>query len=104
MVNVAPIGQAINYHRPLNDPSLNVFICLLSSMAVIGGFLFGYDTGIVSGAMLYIHDNQAMRPINHMWQELIVSLTPGILFSIKMSIRLDFSIRSSRIVICWKIK
>ena len=34
-----------------------VFLVKLVMVASVGGFLFGYDTGIVSGAVLYLQDS-----------------------------------------------
>lgn len=47
-------------------------IYLMTVLSAMGGFLFGYDTGIVGGAMLF------MRKFFHLsdeWQEIVVSIT-----------------------------
>lgn len=46
-------------------------------MAVISGFSFGYDAGIISEAILYVEKNSGMQPMNDIWKELIVSIIPG---------------------------
>ncbi|XP_051544746.1 proton myo-inositol cotransporter-like [Myxocyprinus asiaticus] len=48
------------------------FVYVLAVFSAIGGFLFGYDTGVVSGAMLLLKRDMN---ITAMWQELLVSGT-----------------------------
>ncbi|KAE9547775.1 hypothetical protein FO519_009011 [Halicephalobus sp. NKZ332] len=62
---------------PLNNPPLNRFTIILVITAAVGGFLFGYDTGIVSSAMLYVENNSDIQSLSNFWKELIVSSTPG---------------------------
>lgn len=50
----------------------NSIIYLMSILSAMGGFLFGYDTGIVSGAMVFVKD---YFKLNSWWQELVVSIT-----------------------------
>ncbi|KAL8563775.1 hypothetical protein ACOMHN_058290 [Nucella lapillus] len=50
------------------------FVWVLASFATIGGLLFGYDTGIVSGSMLLI---QPYIGLSTVWEEGIVSGTIG---------------------------
>lgn len=47
-------------------------VLLVAVFSAIGGFLFGYDTGIVSGAMVYIKTD---LQLNDEWQELVISIT-----------------------------
>ena len=47
---------------------------LIFSNYLLGGFLFGYDTGVVSGAMLLIDREFSLTPL---WHELIVGVTIG---------------------------
>ncbi|ERE84815.1 proton myo-inositol cotransporter isoform X2 [Cricetulus griseus] len=50
------------------------FVYAASTFSALGGFLFGYDTGVVSGAMLPLR--RQMR-LSSMWQELLVSGAVG---------------------------
>ena len=35
-----------------SKPKLTLFVVILCGVSTIGGFLFGYDTGVVSGALI----------------------------------------------------
>lgn len=50
------------------------FVYLLAFFSALGGFLFGYDTGVVSGAMLPLKKEMHL---DKLWQELLVSSTVG---------------------------
>uniref|UniRef100_A0A8B9GSH6 Solute carrier family 2 member 13 n=1 Tax=Astyanax mexicanus TaxID=7994 RepID=A0A8B9GSH6_ASTMX len=50
------------------------FVYLLAFFSALGGFLFGYDTGVVSGAMLLLKKELKLSAL---WQELLVSSTVG---------------------------
>lgn len=57
------------------DASNQPFTRLVLRVAIlsaIGGFLFGYDTGIVSGAMIFMKKD---LDLNYEWQEYVVSIT-----------------------------
>ncbi|KAL2643946.1 hypothetical protein R1flu_011533 [Riccia fluitans] len=54
-------------------PSSGLFTFLLSLSAGLGGFLFGYDTGVISGALLYIKDDFESVKRSTLLQETIVS-------------------------------
>ncbi|BFZ09061.1 hypothetical protein BsWGS_12100 [Bradybaena similaris] len=56
------------------NPKSTVYVWTLAVFAAIGGFRFGYDTGVVSGAMLLLKKEFSLSSV---WQELIVSITIG---------------------------
>lgn len=49
-----------------------LYIYVVTVLSAVGGFLFGYDTGVVSGAMILIKTQFSLSPT---WQEIIVSAT-----------------------------
>ncbi|KAI8001017.1 putative inositol transporter 2 [Camellia lanceoleosa] len=52
----------------------NPYVLRLAFSAGIGGFLFGYDTGVISGALLYIRDDFKSVDKRTFLQETIVSM------------------------------
>ncbi|RVE71275.1 hypothetical protein OJAV_G00050200 [Oryzias javanicus] len=59
---------------PDGDASTPGFVYVLAFFSALGGFLFGYDTGVVSGAMLLL---KRRMNLSALWQELLVSSTVG---------------------------
>jgi len=61
--------------RPsLDHQPLSATLMALTVLSALGGFTFGYDTGVVSGAMLLIEKDPDINP-STVWKELIVSST-----------------------------
>jgi MFS transporter, SP family, galactose:H+ symporter len=59
-------------------PALTLYITLLAGVAALGGLLFGFDTGVIAGAMLFIVPDFHLGPTQ---QGLVVSaVTFGALF------------------------
>ena len=58
--------------RKKKEENIPPFVYTLTFLSAIGGFLFGYDTGVVSGAMILLKDDFRL---NSLWQELVVSVT-----------------------------
>ena len=54
------------------SPTCSMYI--LTFFAALGGFLFGYDTGVISGALLPL---SRLFHLNDVWREVIVSATVG---------------------------
>ncbi|KAM4573972.1 proton myo-inositol cotransporter-like isoform 2-T2 [Odontesthes bonariensis] len=65
LIGENPLGQ---------DDSTPRFVYVLAFFSALGGFLFGYDTGVVSGAMLLLKKEMNLSAL---WQELLVSSTVG---------------------------
>lgn len=60
--------------EPQDTSGSKFYVIFLTCFATIGGLLFGYDTGIISGSMLLMKDYFNLSTI---YQEAIVSATIG---------------------------
>ncbi|GKT55975.1 myo-inositol transporter [Colletotrichum tofieldiae] len=65
-------------HRDLErieetQPGAFVWLCVAAT--AIGGMLFGYDTGVISGILVVIGNDLDNKPLSHSEKELITALT-----------------------------
>jgi sugar porter (SP) family MFS transporter len=52
----------MNPPSPDNPPVAHGYLFLITFVAAIGGFLFGYDLSIISGAILFLKDEWSLSP------------------------------------------
>src|SRR3954453_14579287 len=62
----------------LREASRNPFVLKISLLAALGGLLFGYDTGVISGALLYIKKDLDAGDIAQSW--IVAGLLVGAVF------------------------
>jgi sugar porter (SP) family MFS transporter len=63
------IHQTAAIHGP-SEKQVNFFVCLTAATAALAGLLFGFDTGVISGAILFIKGEFGLTPFT---EELLVS-------------------------------
>ncbi len=51
----------------MNSRSQSYFLWVVASIAALGGFLFGYDTGVISGALIFIQDSFVLNTLQSEW-------------------------------------
>jgi len=62
----------------LREASRNPFVLKISLLAALGGLLFGYDTGVISGALLYIKEDLHAGDLAQSW--IVAGLLVGAVF------------------------
>jgi sugar porter (SP) family MFS transporter len=58
--------------RPSSEQPVDKAVVVTSAITALGGLLFGYDTGVVSGALLFLHNS--FGAITSFQKELVTSL------------------------------
>ncbi|MGW6376115.1 sugar porter family MFS transporter [Rhodococcus sp. NPDC055112] len=56
-IHSSSAGTPVPVHEPTPTPHSSGIIAFVAGTAALGGFLFGFDTGIVSAALLYIRED-----------------------------------------------
>lgn len=61
----------------IDNIPISWFVWLVAATASMAGLLFGYDTGIISAALVYLNDDLDNRAVTSNEKELITSLCSG---------------------------
>ncbi|CAI7609097.1 unnamed protein product [Penicillium pancosmium] len=78
--DIEKIGMADNITdvaTSVDNIPISLFVWLVAATASMAGLLFGYDTGIISAALVYLNDDLDNRPVTSNEKELITSLCSG---------------------------
>ena len=64
--------------EPPHKPELGGFIYWLCAVAVVGGFIFGFDTSILTPAVIYLQHNEEMKPWSDGWKDALFIFNLGL--------------------------
>ncbi len=73
------------------DPSVNIgYITLITLTATLGGFLFGFDTAVISGTISFVKSQYSMGPLMEGWyvSSALLGCIAGVAISGKLGNRL----------------
>lgn len=76
-IEVADIYPADPHQDGVDHLPVSRFVWLVATTASLAGFLFGYDTGIISAVLVYLKDDLNNRHTTSNEKELITSLCSG---------------------------
>lgn len=68
------IGSKERDYDSIESTTPGAYIWLCASAAALGGLLFGYDTGVISGVLVVIGNSLDGKPLSSSDKELITSL------------------------------
>lgn len=68
------LGIAPGHQRKIPEVPVSGFVIMLAVIAALGGLLFGYDTGVISGALLFL------RPEFQLSASMVGTVTAIVLF------------------------
>jgi sugar porter (SP) family MFS transporter len=74
----AVFGKEHGMPSYLREASRNPFVLKISLLAALGGLLFGYDTGVISGALLYVKKDLHAGDLAQSW--IVAGLLVGAVF------------------------
>ncbi len=61
---------SVEQRQSADKTQIGLVICMISAIAALAGLLFGYDTGVISGALLFLKERFALSST---MQEMVVS-------------------------------